>query len=248
MKDFTPYLLALATAATLVACSKSDMEIRTTSAADQNMSPAASDAYARGMSLVRVVNAVEGGDAVSVALRGQSLFPAVAAGAVTAYQQVALNLADFTVHVQGWPDGMMLAEKDRLLLDGNRYTVMLVADDATKRSLRVVSDNVIPDSGKARVRVLNAAPNSPPLDVTVAGSKGALFTGVAFKKGGGYSDVQPGAVTLEFRGTGKTNVLLTVPGLNLRRGTATTIVVSGTGALTHFTFEDALMAPAPKTP
>lgn len=248
MKRFTPYLFVLATAAATVACGKSDMEVRTTSDADQSTSPAASAAYARGMSLVRVVNAVEGGEVVSVELRGQPLFPTVAAGAVTAYQQVALNLADFTVHVEGWPDGMMLAEKDRLLLDGNRYTVMLVADDATKRSLRVVGDDVIPDSGKARVRVLNAAPNSPALDVTVAGSKGALFTGVAFKQGGGYSDVQPGAVTLEFRGTGKTNVLLTVRGLNLRRGTATTVVVSGTNALTYFTFEDALMAPAPKTP
>ena len=47
--------------------------------------------------------------------------------------------------------------------------------------LRIVKDDVIPDSGKARVRVINAAANAPAFDVSVAGSKDLLFSALAFK-------------------------------------------------------------------
>ncbi len=236
-------LLAVATAGLAGACEKSDMPIKTSSMDGVNTSPSASAADARGTSMVRVVNAVSEGPDVSVQLGGQTLFAQVMQSAVTDYQEVALNLAQFAVHVQGVPDGMMLAEQDRMLLDGSRYTVFLVADDSTKRSLRVVRDHVTPDSGKARLRVLHAAPNASGLDFSIAGSKDKLFSDVKFKNEAGYADVVPGKVSLEVRGKDTPTVLLRIANLDLRRSTATTVVITGTGKLKFFTFTDALMAP-----
>lgn len=106
---------------------------------------------------------------------------------------------------------------------------------------------MIPDSGKARIRVIHAAYNAPELDVTIAGSKGKLFSGANFKREAGYADVVPGTVTLEVRGKNEALVLLTVPRLALKRSTATTVVVTGAAKLKYFTFTDAMMAPpAPK--
>jgi hypothetical protein len=242
------YFLAAATAALSLACAKSDHPVKTTSDEGVNTSPASSAEKAKGLSLVRIVNAVNGGRVISVELGEQPLFAAVKAEAVSDYKEVGVNLAKFAVRVQGGDaSGMLLAEKDRVLMDGNRYTIFLVDDDSSKRSLQVVKDNVIADSGKARIRVFHAARIDRPLDVSIAGAKDKLFTNVKFKTADGFADVMPGPVTIEFRGTNETKVLLSIPRLDLKRGTATTIVVLGTRPLKYFTFTDAAMAP-PATP
>ncbi len=239
------YVLAAATASLSLACGKSDMPVKTTSDEGVSTSPSASAEKALGLSLVRVVNAVNGGRDISVDLGGQPLFAGVKAGTVTSYKEVGVNLAKFDVRAQGGSEsGMMLAEKDRLIMAGNRYTIFLVEGDSSRRALQMVKDNVVPDSGKARIRVFHAALIDRPLDVSIAGAKDKLFTNVKFKTADGFADVMPGAVTLEFRGTNETKVLLTIAGLELRRSTATTIVVSGTSVLKYFLFTDALMAPA----
>jgi hypothetical protein len=235
--------LMLAGAGFAAACTKSDMEIKTSSAAEVSTSESAKVADVRGVSLVRVVNAVDGGTDIAVKLDGQMLFGEVEPAAVTDYREVAVNLAQFTVNVQGVTDGMMLAEKDRLLLDGQRYTVFLVAEDSGRTSLRVVNDKVIPDSGRARIRVLHAAPKAGELDISIAGSTSKLFAGVNFKSEAGYADVVPGKVTLEVRGKDESRVRLRIADLDLRRSTATTIVLSGTGKLQSFMFTDAMVAP-----
>ncbi|HEY3286112.1 MAG TPA: DUF4397 domain-containing protein [Gemmatimonadaceae bacterium] len=245
MNRSIPFLVAAAVLAT-GACQKDSSPIKTTSSGETNVSSPADSMAAKGKSLVRVVNAARGGD-VSVQLSQMPLFNDVKPGSVTDYREIANNLADFTVIAAGRAEGVTLAETEKLLLDGDRYSIFLVAEDVAKTSLRVVKDNVIPDSGKARLRVFNAAPGAPAFDLALLGATAPLFKDVGFKKEAGYADVTPAVVTLQLRSTGDPKVLLTIPKIDLKRGTATTLVVTGAGKLAYFTFTDALMAPTPKS-
>ena len=228
------------------ACQKDSSPIKTTSAGETNVSPPSDSTAARGHSLVRVVNAVTAGGDVTVQLSDQPLFRDVKPGSVTDYREVTNNLANFSVRAAGTADGFMIDEKERLLRDGNRYTVFLIADNVSQSSLRVVRDDVIPDSGKARLRVMHAAPGAPELDVSIVGATEKLFAGVDFKSEAGYKDLVPGSVTLELRTKDATKVLLRLPAIALERGTATTVVITGAGKLGFLTFTDALMAKTPK--
>jgi hypothetical protein len=239
-------LLAATTVLTVVACKKDNMPIKTTSNGETNTSPPADSAEARGHSLIRVVNATAGQD-VEVKLDDKPVFEGVKPASVTDYREVANNLAKFTVGPAGSTDKAMIAQNDQILMDGNRYTVFLVPEDVSKNTLRIVKDDVIPDSGKARIRVIHAAPGGPELDIKVAGSKDNLFSGVNFKSEAGYKDVDPANVTLEVHAKGEPKVLLRVPKVDLKRSTSTTIVITGASKLSFFKFTDALMSPTPKT-
>ena len=239
-----PFLLAAAVVVTS-ACQKDNTPIKTTSSGETNVSSPSDSTKARGHSLVRVVNAVRTGD-VSVQISQQPLFDNVKPATVTDYREISNNLADFTVRAAGNPEGVTIAEKERLLLDGNRYTVFLMAENVSKSTLRVVKDNVIPDSGKARLRVMHAAPGAPALNISTLGATDLLFTDVGFSHEAGFKDLTPAVITLQLRARGDPKVLLSIPNLELKRGTATTVVITGAGRLSFFTFVDAMMSPTPK--
>ena len=239
-------LLIAATVVVTGACQKDSSPIKTTSTGETNVSSPSDSLAARGHSLVRVVNAVTNGGDVTVQISDQPLFRDVKPGSVTDYREITNNLADFSVRAAGTADGFMIAEKERLLLDGNRYTVFLISEDMSKRSLRVVRDDVIPDSGKARIRVVHAAPGAPELDVSISGTTEKLFSGVNFKGEAGYKDITPGSVTLELRAKDANKVLLRLPAMTLERGTATTLVITGAAKLGFLKFTDALLEQTPK--
>lgn len=245
MQKFSRFALGALTVVS-VGCEKSDQSIKSASAGETSTSLSADSINALGKSNLRVVNAVNAGPDVAVSLGDATLFPAVKAGTATAYRETATNLAKLSVRVGSAVDGMMVAEKDRMLMNGNSYTVFLIAEDSLKHALRVVRDDVVPDSGKARLRVIHAAFGAPELDVSIAGSKDKLFSGANFKTEAGYADVNPGTVSLQVRGKDETPVLLTVPNLALKAGTATTVVITGATKLRHFTFTDAVMATVAK--
>lgn len=244
-----PLQTLLAAAALVVSggCQQKDSSpIKTTSAGETNVSSPADSLKARGQSLVRVVNAVTSGGDVSVLVSDQPLFRDVKPGSVTDYREITNNLANFSVRAAGIADGFMIAEKERILRKGNRYTIFLIAENISKSTLRVVHDDLIPESGKARIRVIHAAPGGPALDVNIAGATDKLFSGVNFTSEAGYKDLAPGTVTLELKAKDRLKVLLRLPAMDLERGTATTIVITGASKLGFFTFTDALMAKTPK--
>jgi hypothetical protein len=242
--------ITIAIAATMLvaasACDKKDdAQIKTTSTGETNVSASADSANARGHSMVRVVNAIVGGKDIMLKLDTQTLFDSVKSSSVTDYREVSATMAKFSATASAPAASAMSAERDQVLTDGNRYTVVYMSEDVSKNVLRVVKDEVIPDSGKARVRILHAAPGGPELDVVVAGAKDKLFSGIDFKSEAGYADVQPGTVTLELRAKDSPKVLLTIPKLDLKRGTATTLVITGATKLAYFMFTDTMIAATP---
>jgi hypothetical protein len=242
----TRFIAATLTALGVVACQKDDTAVKTTSTGETNVSAPADSAQARGHSMVRIVNAVRGGPDVSASLDGGALFNDVKAASVTDYREITTNLAKFSVNSPGATNGMMPAEKDRILMDGNRYSVFVISEDVSKNALRVLKDDVTPDSGKALLRVVHAAPGAPEMDVTMTGATKPIFTGINFMADGGYKDVSPAKMTLEVRAKNTTPILLRVTGLDLRKGSATTVVITGAGKLGSFHFTDTPMPRSPK--
>jgi hypothetical protein len=230
MKKTLQSLLAVATIVVAVACKKDDAVIKTTSDGEANLSASADSADARGHSLVRVINAGNGGKDVALSLGDATLFDNVKAATVTDYREVAANLAKFSAHAVGSTDTAALAQNDQILMDGNRYSVFLIAEDLSRNTLRIVKDEVIPDSGMTRIRVVHAAPGGPELDISIANAKDKLFSGVNFKSEAGYKDIEPAKVVLEVRAKDETKVLLRLPAMELK----------------NFTFTDAMITPAPK--
>ncbi len=240
--------LTVLSAAIIVAGCKGERDgdaaaLETTSEGEANISASADAAAERDRSMIRVVNTVDGGKDVIVKLDTMVLFSGVKATTVTDYREVTSNLGKFSISETGAAANTMLAENDEVLVDGNRYTVFVIAEDVARTMLRIVKDEVAPDSGMARIRVIHAAPGGPEFDVAAVGSEEKLFSGVNFKSEAGYKDVAPGSMTLEVRAKDAPKVLLKIPTVTLKRGTATTIVVTGSGKLSSFQFTDALMGP-----
>ncbi len=246
MKRTAHVLLAAVTVISAAACNKDDAVIKTTSNGEINLSASADSADARGHSMVRIVNVGNSGKDVALQLGDQTLFDNVKVASVTDYREVAANLAKFSARAPGSSDTAALAQNDQILMDGNRYTVFLIAEDLSRNTLRIVKDEVIPDSGMARLRVVHAAPGGPELDISVANVKDKLFSGVNFKSEAGYKDLDPAKVALEVRGKDESKVLLRIPAMDLKRGTATTVVITGASKLAFFTFTDAAVPMTPK--
>jgi len=233
----------------LAACGKEGSAVRTSSADAAEISPSDSAVASRDRSMVRVVNAVSSGSSVSVKLGDRTLFEDLRPGAVSDYSEVETNLAQFSVSAPGLTDVTRLTQSDRMLVDGNRYTVFVITEGIGQQQLRVVRDDIVADSGMARLRVIHAAPSGPELDIKVVGATEKTFSGVNFMSEAGPIDLKPDAtVRLELRAAGKDAVLLRLPNVNLRAGVATTIVVTGMKALNSFTFTDTPMVRATATP
>lgn len=245
MRHATTTLIALSLVA-FTACEKDSRPISTTSQDGASLSTPADSAQSRGNSLVRIVNAVAGGQTISAQLGGNTLFAEVFEGAVSDYVEIRPNLESFSVNIPGGAEVYTVATGDQMLRTGNRYTVFLIAEDVSKRVLRIVRDDVVPEVGKAKIRVLHAAPGGPALDVMATNGLMNLFSNVGFKDEAGYTDVSPAKVDLEFRGREGGRVLLRVPELDLQPGTATTIVITGGSRLQYIKFTDVLMGQTPR--
>jgi hypothetical protein len=204
-------------------------------------------ALAPALAFALVVAPVSAASAQGMAPTKDIVTTAVEAGTVTDYSEVETNLAQFSVFAGGAPTGVMLAQADRILLDGNRYTIFVISQDVSQQALRIVRDDVIPDSGMARIRLIHAAPGGPDLDVRPVGTTDRLFIGVDFLGEAGPKDLTPApSLALELRAASAEALLMKLPPVELRRGTATTIVVTGSTKLASFHFTDALMKETPK--
>ncbi|MBL0170186.1 MAG: DUF4397 domain-containing protein [Gemmatimonadaceae bacterium] len=87
--------------------------------------------------MVRIVNVGNSGKDVMLQLGDQTLFDNVKASSVTDYREVAANLAKFSARAPGSSDTAALAQNDQILMDGNRYTVFLIAEDLSRNTLRI---------------------------------------------------------------------------------------------------------------
>lgn len=214
----------------------------TTSMADGTVATSISgdSADARGVALVRVVNAVPDMQTVTVRADDMRSMPAVEYQTVTPYTNIDANWARF--EVSGGPGGTYapLETNREVMADGHRYTmVVLREEDGAELKTRVLRDEISDDATKAHVRVIHAARGIDEINVVAQGGE-EIFDGVNYSNEAGFEDIDPWSGTLEFRTEDGNRRIATLPNVNLQAGTSYTIVLTRKDANTveAFWFSD----------
>lgn len=231
----------LALAVTL-ACSgaKTEKPVLTSNDGQTQASPSGTEMAKEGKSLVRLVNAIPAKKGIDVSGGDRTVFTDIAYKSVTPYAEIRNNMVNFRLRSSGTDSS--LANNNEAMTDGYRYTIVALPGMKGEPSMRVLRDEVVPDSGKARVRVINAAPDIGNVDVAMQGQKDPIFGGVGYGTEAGYKDIEPVSGTIEIRSDLKTRKPLLLKNMKFEAGKAYTIVLAGwgTGGIDAIAFDDTM--------
>ncbi len=225
----------------LMACeARTDRPVTTTTAKGTSTTPSGEVAEDRGRALVRYVNAVPGHPGAVLRTGEEAPFQPVSYKSVTPYVELRENVARFELVD---PAGKVLASNNEALLDGERYTIVALPedDDPAAVTLRVLHDELQPDEGKARLRVINALTGVGEIDVHLDSRKDALFDGVNPGMEAGFKDLDPVGGRLAITREDGGPPVVTLARKQFQAGRAYTVVVTGqAGQAEAITFDDVL--------
>jgi hypothetical protein len=223
----TSFVLA---AAIFTGCSrtkKTEQPTQTDAGGQTSVAPSGESAAKLDRALVRFLNADPSGARYDLWFGESRTYTNVKYQRLTPYDELPAKRDEFRLSSAGGDKTQPLASNSEGLGAGKRYTVIAIARADGKLTLNVLEDDVNPPAnGKAKLRVINAAPNTGEVDVTRAGTAGTLFKGVNFDSATAYKDVDPMMTTLEVRTKGQKQAALT-SNLSLTAGKTYTIVVAG---------------------
>jgi transposase-like protein len=217
---------------------KTDRPVVTNDDGKSQASPSGTQMAKEGKSLVRLVNAIPAKKGIDVSGGDLAVFNGVDYKSVTPYAEVRNNVVNFRLRAAGTDSA--LANNNETMTDGYRYTIVALPGAKGEPQMRVLRDEVVTDSGKARIRVINAAPDIGSIDVAMQGQKDPLFTNVKYGSEAGYKDIDPTSGTIDIRSDIKTRKPLQIKNMRFEAGKAYTIVLAGwgTGGIDAITFDD----------
>ena len=186
---------------------------------------------------VRFVNALPGSAALEIGQDSVMLFSNVVFGAVSPFKIVAPGARRFTLRNPA--STTFAAVVSATLAEGARYSVVALSDAAGQPELRVILDELIPDSGMARVRVIHAAPAVGDVVVRLRGGDEPFLTAVSGTALAAARDVPPTTTGFSLR-TLDDRPLATLDATALTAGASYTIVIAGParGQVTASAFVD----------
>lgn len=219
---------------------KTEQPVVSTTGDGKTTSASGTDAAKRGKSMVRFVNAVPEAMGLDLSADERTTFYNVEFKTVTPYTEIGDNLVKF--ELRGANSDSVLANNTESMGDGYRYTIVAMPTSDNQIKLRVLRDEIVTDSGKARIRVIHAAPGLSDADVLVAGQKDALFDNIAYGTEAGFKDIDPVTATVEIRGNDDPTPPIRLRNLALTPGKAYTIVIATAKprGIQTITFNDAI--------
>jgi hypothetical protein len=178
------------------------------------------------MAQVRFVNAYPG--AVDLYFGDTPVFSGVKYKDVTPYKQVQEDWAKFKLRPAGKPDAEALATNMEAVGDGEYFTVIAVAKDDAKATLRAVQDDEEPAADKAKIRVVHAAHSkaADDIDFVVSGKNEPLFDGIDANSVSNYKEVDTMKAGFEIRPDNGKGALLKIPAANFAPGKLYTFVIT----------------------
>jgi Domain of unknown function (DUF4397) len=128
---------------------------------------------------------------------------------------------------------------------GAPYTLVVLGGRERLQVLVARDDFSAPPAGKAKLRIINGAPQSPPLDIGTAGGP-VLFQGVGFGTVSPFAVVPAGSLSLEARAAGTSKVMFSQGASRLAAGTIITVAgtISDSGRIEMLPILDAAGAGA----
>jgi hypothetical protein len=207
--------------------------------------PAGTRVGERDRALVRFVNADPGQQSLDLWFGEHQAFSSVAYKTVTPYAEIPSERREFRMRPAG--QSTDLATNSEGLSAGMRYTLVAMrSEDGSSRLIAVTDDLTPPEEGRAKVRVINAAPAAGALDVVAANRpEDEIFDSVNFSTATSWEEIEPAAGALTIRRGDQERAAAGMRVANLQPGRLYTIVVTGQrGALDTIRIEDQLMGQA----
>lgn len=220
-------IVGLAMVAVLAyACSTTARQAKV-AAADSTRARAAravSENTRRHPAMVRFVNAMPNSAALELGQDSLLLFSNVVFGAVSPYKAVPAEAFHFTLRraaTAGYD-----ASSAASLHSGERYTVLAVPDTGDGMAVRVIRDDLVPDSGLARVRLIDATPGITNMVFAIVGQDEPLFNAAHDSGGIHFRDVSPTTAGFRVRGGPNGQMLVSLKSMALAAGTTYTFVLT----------------------
>jgi hypothetical protein len=202
-------------------------DTETNAGGQTSVAPAGKAAAKQNKALVRFLNADPGGSHYDLWYDESKTYTRVKYQRLTPYDELPATRGEFRLRVSGWEDTEPIATQAGRLESGKRYTVVALRDTAGDMALKVIADNLTPPSeGKAKVRLINAAPNFGEADIISQNDKKLLFKGINVDTATGYEDVEASTTTLAVLKRGQNKPALLLPNINLEAGKMYTIVMA----------------------
>jgi hypothetical protein len=177
------------------------------------------------MGYVRVIHTVPDAPNVDIYANDKLIINNLAYGSYTDYLPIPEGTYKISLYVAGTKKSSVLAN----MLTVNKNSILTVAAVGTLSDiglLGITDANETKKPGKAMIRFLHLSPNAPAVDITLPNGT-VIFSNISFKHKTSYIDVVPMNYTLQVRVAGTSNVVLTVPNVNLNADKYYTVYAIG---------------------
>ena len=177
------------------------------------------------MGYVRVIHTVPDAPSVDVYANDTLLVNNLAYGNYTDYLPVPEGTYEISLYATGTRNTPVISN----MLTVNRNAMLTVAAAGLLRNIELLAITDADEAempGKAMVRFLHLSPNAPAVDITLPNGT-VIFRNVSFRHITHYIDVTPMNYTLQVRVAGTSNVVLTVPNVNLEADKYYTVYAIG---------------------
>jgi Domain of unknown function (DUF4397) len=208
-------------------------DTETNAGGQTSVAPAGKAVAKQNKALVRFLNAAPGVTRYDLWFEDSKTYTRVRYQRLTPYDELPATRGEFRLRASGWDDTEPVATQTGRLDSGKRYTVVALRDAEGNIALDLIADNLTPPSeGKAKVRLINAAPNFGEADVIRQNDNKSLFEAVKVDAATDYGDVDAATTTLEVRKKGQHQPALLISNVKLEAGKMYTIVMAGGSANT----------------
>ena len=153
----------------------------------------------------------------------------------TATRHVQVPAGTHTVEIRSagsTTGGRSLLTERAALAPGAAYTLATVGLAAQLQILVLKDDFTAPPPGKAKLRGIDASPQSPPIDIAIAGGP-VLFRNLTFPEATPFATINAGSMALEVRRAGTESVVFRSGARPMPAGAILTVAgtVSSTGTI-----------------
>jgi hypothetical protein len=179
-----------------------------------------------GPATIRAVHAVPGGPNVDLLIDGQPSAQGLAFGTASEYAPITPGTHQIQLVPTGQSADTALSTTEVDAQAGTAYIVTALGTaSAVEMKVNEVKLEAV-DTGKARVRVINASPDAQKVNVVIAGGD-ELAGDLDFNSDSDYSDVDAGSYTLEVHSAEDDSLLLSAPQMTFDSGKLYDIVALG---------------------
>lgn len=159
--------------------------------------------------MVRVIHLSAGVPKVDLYVDGTRTVAGVPFRTASRYHSLPAGAHTLAIRPAGSAAGSTpLASARASITAGAPYSAVLMGASAQLKAVVAKDDFTAPPAGRAKLRIVDAAPQSPPLDIAVADGP-VLFRDVRFGEVSPFITVAAGRMAMEVRAAGTSRVLFT---------------------------------------